>query len=542
MLRNCLLLLVGSISLSLFGQESPPVKEWSFLDPEKDGIPGISLDRAYELLKGRSSETVVVAVIDDGIDVDHEDLERVIWTNPGEIPGNGLDDDGNGYADDINGWNFMGASNGDTYYEDQGEATQIYLMWRDRFEGRYPSQILPQEEEDYDLYRRAKEELFEQRSQALSRAFVFSDSVRLVRQLEAWSASLQDGKLSEGITSLETGNDPYLLVLKEYLSDMPEGRFGDFREVIDYLKNVVSRARDAYAGQLRYAWNPDYQPRSITGDHPADPTERFYGGPTIRVAPGFDPRRPITFHGTHVAGIIGADRANKIGARGVADNVRLMFLGAVPSGGDERDKDVANAIRYAVDNGAKVINMSFGKKFSPHKAAVDLAIRYAEEQDVLICHLSHNYATDVDVRPYYPVAEYEDGGIAANYIRVGNSTWKMNEDLPAASSNYGSRWVDVFAPGTQIFSTYPNDEYGPLTGTSMATPCVAGLAALLRSYFPSLSAPETKAIIKASVWKPDFPVRRPGSTNELVPFSRLCNTGGIINAAKAVELALAKKG
>jgi subtilisin family serine protease len=248
--------------------------------------------------------------------------------------------------------------------------------------------------------------------------------------------------------------------------------------------------------------------------------------------------RPITTHGTHVAGIIGAQRGNGIGMDGVADNVQLMMVCAVPSDGDERDKDVANAIRYAVANGAKVINMSFGKTMSPHKKELDEAIWFAEKNDVLICHLSHNYFTDVDVKPYYPIAKYSNGKVARNYIRVGNSTWNLNELLPAWSSNYGAATVDLFAPGTQIYSTIPQNKYALFNGTSMATPCVAGVAALLRSYFPKLTAVQVKDILRSTVYNPNFKVRLPGTDAELVPFSRLCNTGGIVNAYEAVKKAL----
>ncbi|AQG78505.1 S8 family peptidase [Spirosoma montaniterrae] len=426
---------------------------WPHLDPETDSIAGISLYRAYELLKGLPSVPVTVAVLDSGVDIAHEDLKDVIWANPNETPDNNIDDDRNGYADDYNGWNFMGAKDGTTYEYDQPEITQTYLLFRNKFDKANPAALSPAEKRQYDTYQRAKT-LFLQRQR---------------------------------------------------------------------IDTVI-------------AYNPSYNARRAVGDDPADPTERYYGSPTMRIGTS----EQLAVHGSHVAGIIGAKRGNGRGIDGVADNVRIMPVSVVPANGDERDKDVANGIRYAVENGAKVINMSFGKRLSPFKEQIDAAIRFAEERDVLIVHAAGNNGENYDSLPSYPSARYENGQVAQNVLVVGNSSGRVGENLASRSSNYGPQTVDLFAPGSGIVSTTPNNGYAIFSGTSMAAPCVAGVAALLRSYFPNLTAIQVKEILLKSSYKPDVLVRKPGRSDEKIPFKSLSRSGGLLNAYGAVKTALAK--
>jgi subtilisin family serine protease len=244
-------------------------------------------------------------------------------------------------------------------------------------------------------------------------------------------------------------------------------------------------------------------------------------------------------HGTHVAGIIGAVRNNDVGVDGIAPSVKVMMVRAVPDG-DERDKDIANAIRYAVDNGAQVINMSFGKAFSPQKAAVDSAVRYADAHGVLMVHAAGNDAENSDVKASFPSPNYLGGGRAQNWIEVGASSWKSGESLVAPFSNYGHTLVDVFAPGVDILSTVPGG-YERDSGTSMAAPVVTGLAALLLDYFPTLTGADVKRIILASaVRHTDQSVQKPGGGS--VRFGELSATGGIVNAYAAIKMAMDQTG
>lgn len=248
-------------------------------------------------------------------------------------------------------------------------------------------------------------------------------------------------------------------------------------------------------------------------------------------------------HGTHVAGIIGAIRGNKLGADGVADNVLLMSLRAVPNG-DEQDKDIALAIRYAADNGAQVINMSFGKSYSPNQKEVYEAILYAESKGVLLIHAAGNDAENVDKEPNFPTSMYSfQTKPFDNYLTIGASTNEPKSKLVASFSNYGQKGVDVFAPGYQIYNSVPQSDYKVLQGTSMAAPMVAGVAALLKSYFPSLTMKQIKDVILQSSTsykgvKVVIPAEKEltdGGDN-LVDFATLSTAGGVVNVYNAVKM------
>lgn len=542
-LRQSLLLtgLTLSVTTLLHAQPGPvtprrPIpKNWSHLDPVKDSIAGISLNQAYELLKGRTSQPVIVGIIDSGVDIEHEDLKDVVWKNPKETPDNNADDDKNGYADDITGWNFMGAKDGTTYETDQEEVTQIYVMWKDKYDNADPKRLKGREAEEYAIYQKAKDRFQKGYKANEAKRRAVSDSAAFFTALNAFKPQLAGKPFDiSSINELKPADSTQAGV-RTVLGEVFAEQFRSFDIMFRLLERAYPRLRDALLAEAAKSFNPDNQNRKAVGDNPLDPNERYYGSPKLLLGNSEE----LAMHGTHVAGIVGAKRGNGIGVDGIADNVKIMTIAVVPSNGDERDKDVANGIRYAVDNGAKVINMSFGKRFSPFKPQVDAAIRYAEERDVLIVHAAGNNSENYDSVPAYPRPEYEDGRTARNFLTVGNSTLRLNESLPARSSNYGSRTVDLFAPGTDIESTIPRGNYAAFTGTSMAAPCVAGVAALLRSYFPNLTAVQVKDILMKSVYKPELTVIRP-SSKQRVPFSSLSVSGGIVNAANAVRLALQK--
>ncbi|MGH7618314.1 MAG: S8 family serine peptidase, partial [Gemmatimonadaceae bacterium] len=293
--------------------------------------------------------------------------------------------------------------------------------------------------------------------------------------------------------------------------------------------SVIDDGLKSLEGQLKYGLNPDYDSRTLVGDHYSDPTERHYGNADVM---GQDAE-----HGTHVAGIIGAVRGNGIGVDGIAPAVKFMMIRVVPDG-DERDKDIANAIRYATDNGAQIISMSFGKPYSPYKSTVDDAVKYADAHGVLMIHAAGNDGADLSKGKNFPTPAFLGGGHAINWIEVGASSWKGGVDLAGSFSNYGKHEVDVFAPGVDILSTEPGNNYGRLSGTSMAAPVVSGLAALLMSYYPNLSAGDIRRIIVSSVSRhADQMVNKPGEGSDKVPFGTLSVSGGIVNAYRAVKMA-----
>ena len=446
-------LLVTPLPFNFVHPEGEAARDWLALDPAADSIAGTSLYKAYALLKGRASTPVIVAVIDNGVDLAHPDLAAVIWTNTREIPGNGIDDDHNGYVDDLHGWNFRGTRDGTIVENEQAEATHIYSIRRAGYDRVDTSRLAGQDKKDWAMYASAK---------------------------------------------------------KVYL---------------DKIKN----SKDS--SELTYAYNMHYNSSELIGDDPADPNERYYGSPLMKLGPALS-------HGTHVAGIIAARNSSGTGIEGIAGNVLIMPIVATTAGGDERDKDVANAIRYAVDNGARVINMSFSKPFSAYKSSVDDAIRYAERKNVLIVHSAGNDGDDNDTANHYPIAIYENGQKAANFISVGWSRPLFNYRLAHPYSDYGARNVDLFAPGSDVFSTVPGNGYDYKSGSSMSAPVVSGIAALLFAYFPTLSAVQVKDILLRSSFKPDVMVNRPGGSTVKVPFSSLSVSGGIVNAYNAVVMAI----
>jgi subtilisin family serine protease len=292
---------------------------------------------------------------------------------------------------------------------------------------------------------------------------------------------------------------------------------------------ALAAAKEEIESKTKYGLNPDFDPRSIVGDNLANTSERRYGNADVM--------GPDAKHGTHVAGIIGAVRGNNTGIDGIAPSVKLMMIRTVPDG-DERDKDVANAIRYAAANGAHIINMSFGKGYSPEKAAVDAAVKYADSLGVLLVHAAGNDGENLAENPSFPTPVYASGGRPRNWIEVGASSWKRADSLVATFSNYGKEQVDVFAPGVDILSTVPGGGYERQSGTSMAAPVVSGLAALLMSYYPNLTAADVRRIILESATSyADQQVVRPGPQSAMVPFGSLSTTGGIVNAFGALRMA-----
>lgn len=522
-------------TIGLNAQVKAP-ENWFNLDLEQDGVPGLSTERAYkELLRDKPSTTVIVAVIDSGVDPNHEDLKDVMWVNPGEIPGNGIDDDKNGYIDDINGWNFIGGKDGKNVNQDTYEMVRLIKKYKAKFDSKTIDQVAPEDKAMYKEYERAVKEYNDKQSE-MGPQYAFikpmaeaaPDAVALVKKefglteitpdkLATLKSDKKDVKKAiesvKFMTMLGSANDTeFLETLKEYNT---------------YFSDLVE-----------FSLSMDFDPRPIVGDDYENSAQRNYGNNDV-YGKGGD-----CSHGTHVAGIIGANRKNSVGMKGVADNVKIMAVRVVPNG-DERDKDVANGIRYAADNGAKIINMSFGKYFGSDKKTVDEAIKYAQSKGVLFIHAAGNDSYNLDnYGAHYPTPQYADGTMAANWVEVGASSWDKGKEGVASFSNYGAKEVDLFSPGVDLYSTYPDGKYKDNSGTSMASPACAGVAALVWSYFPNLTAAQVKEILTKSVVKQKKrKVVLPGSKSmekkegKLVRFKALCNTQGIVNAYQAVKMA-----
>lgn len=446
----CLLLVVFSLNTLIIAQAIPGTLNWY------NGLGvGMQTDKAYGLLKKKTSTPVIVAVIDSGVDIEHEDLQGKIWVNTKEIPKNGIDDDNNGYIDDVYGWNFLGNAKGENIDATRLEKTRILAKLMDKYDGIDPATIASDEE--FKLYETVKNDIEEE-----------------LANFEQYMPMIESGQLD--------------------------------KETIKYIMD-----------QVKYNLNVNYDDRILIGDNVDDFSDKNYGNPDVE--------GPDALHGTHVSGIICAIRGNGKGGDGVADNVKIMSLRAVPNG-DEQDKDIALAIRYAVDNGAKVINMSFGKSYSPRQEEVFQAFEYADSKGVLLIHAAGNDAKDVDFEPNFPTSLYSfQTEPLAHFVTIGASTKDKNE-LVASFSNFGQQRVDIFAPGFEIYNTVPQSEYKNLQGTSMAAPMVAGVAAMLKSYFPSLSMLE----IKEAMFN---------SSTKYAVLTPLCTTGGVVNVYNAVKACMA---
>lgn len=525
------------IGLSSFAQSDIP-KGWHLLDLETNHVYGISLNKAYDLLaaKNKKPQPVIVAVLDSGVDTTHEDLKKVLWRNPKEIPGNGIDDDKNGYVDDVFGWNFLGGKDGKSLKKAGDERARVFHKWKNRYQSTLidTNLLSATEKSQYQMWSKAAKELNFSQEEMMDLMFIEVTAKALKRhdkilRQEMGVDEYNCEKLEKFEPVTKAARDAklgFLTVMKMLQIDPEEKNSSALKELEEYIDGKKS------AFESKDNAPPNYR-GEIIGDNYENLSDRFYGNNDV-MGPG-------PTHGTHVSGIIGAIRNNGVGIDGVADQVKIMTLRIVPDG-DEYDKDIALAIRYAVDHGAKIINMSFGKSFSPEKAWVDSAVKYAEQKDVLLIHAAGNDAENLDSVENFPSPWLNPWkSYAKNYITVGaSSDPNLGPSIAADFSSYGQYQVDVFAPGVKIFSTIPGgNNYGNLKGTSMATPIVSGVAAILKSYYPQLTAIDIKKIIEQSVFKPadDIKCLKPGQEPTIVPFKSLSKTGGIVNAFEAVKMA-----
>ncbi|HVI44867.1 MAG TPA: S8 family peptidase [Chitinophaga sp.] len=534
---GCVALLTAFNTRSVAQVKSTVPKNWHLLSYEKDSVYGTVTEKAYkELLKGKKGSPVIVAVIDSGIDTTHEDLKSILWRNPGEIPGNGKDDDKNGYVDDIHGWNFLGGKDGSSLKEDSDEATREYYRYKSTYGN--PDSALDKNSKEYATWQTLQQKIERPSSQFKVQYKTMSklqENVMKCEKILKTYLNKEDFTVLQ-LDSIQTTNQDVLLArnfmtrLLKSVGDEPAS-FSEFKMDFDEYMNELKRKAESTDKQ------PDENRAKIVGDNVNDIKDNKYGNNDVMGNFGF--------HGTHVSGIIAAMRNNGAGIDGVADNVRIMAIKVVPDG-DERDKDVALGIRYAVDNGAQIINMSFGKPYSPHKDWVDDAVRYAEKKGVLLIHAAGNDSNNNDSVANYPNPTYLDGTRATNYVTVGAIGTGKGNDKVAGFSNYGKKEVDLFAPGVQIYSTIPGgNKYGSASGTSMAAPVVTGVAALVLSYYPDLSASQLKYVLEKSATPlPDGTtvVNKPGSPDTKMNFADLSVTGGIVNTYEALKLAATLKG
>ncbi|WP_008586630.1 S8 family serine peptidase [Niabella soli] len=503
----------------------PRIKNWHYLDFAKDGYHGISLNQAYELLKGRKSEPVIVAVIDSGIDTLQPDLKPVLWHNPREIPNNKKDDDGDGLVDDYYGWNYLGAPNGENLSVSISDDWRTYHRFKKQFEGKDSAQIPKEQQWQYREWKRAHQKL----THSYDNASKIIDNLRTNWDIANRSDTILREMLHKEVFTAKDLDTFHATPAAQQLVSMWKEIFAG-RQVnnIELLKGFGDFKKEQEDNLIKLTTAPKPYRDELLKDNGYDITKVKYGNNNLTGFSGY--------HGTSVSSVIGAVRNNGIGIDGIADNARIMMIRGI-LGKDEYDKDVAVSIRYAVDHGAKVINMSFGKSVSPDKKWVDEAIQYALSKDVVLVHAAGNDATDNDTDDNYPSSHTIEGTPLPNIIQVGASGDASVGGIVAAFSNYGKKTVDVFAPGVDINCAIAGNGTQLASGTSLASPVVAGIAALLRSYFPSLKAAEIVDIIKRSGAAVTEPVVKPGTEGK-VSLSELCNSGKIVNAAGAVKAAM----
>tara|TARA_R110002012_G_scaffold6531_2_gene30713 strand:- start:29439 stop:31151 length:1713 start_codon:yes stop_codon:yes gene_type:complete len=504
---------------------------WSSRDLRTDTIPGMSVDRTYaEILPGKSGQQVIVAVIDSGIDINHEDLKGRIWTNPKEIAGNGKDDDNNGYIDDIHGWNFLGDVGAE-----QLEFVRIIKRFESEFAGKTLATIPASQKDIFLQYQKAKAEYDEKVAGAQRQKTQYE---QIASQLKSSHPAIVKALGKEDYTQAD------LATIKNPSAEM-QNHIGFITQMFQYTESIpdfmknIDEGVEYFTGQLESNYNKTADFRKVLGDDPYDITDTKYGNNNV-----YGPEPDGAKHGTHVAGIIAATRNNGKGMNGVANsNIKIMAVRAVPDG-DEYDKDIALAIRYAVDNGAKVINTSFGKYYAQNPEWVYDAIKYAAKNDVLIVNAAGNEGLSLDdpANRVYPNDQLDNvTEMADTFLTIGALAPKYGSQLLANFSNYGKSNVDIFAPGVDIYSTTPEDTYEYLGGTSMAAPNTAGVAAMLRSYYPKLSANEVKNIIMKSGLTTNTSVILGGDTEKQARFNEVSKSGEMVNMYNAFKLAELQK-
>ena len=514
-------------------------QRWHLSGAKGDFPTSIRSDDWYQQAKPNGqARTVIVAVLDCGVDINHPDLKSNIWVNPREVPGNQKDDDGNGYVDDLYGWNFLGGKDGSSVLHESLELTRRYAAMKSMWAQRDTLHLKGKDQKEYEEYLDLKRQVENKRANAESEIKEVSKTQRIVMEaLDAASKELNGDSID--IDRLEKSTDEKVQIAGRIIRNIEEQ--GVKVESIDWIKEIADaqfkEQLEANEVILQYSYNPDFNARTIVGDTYTDFSNRYYGNNNVK--------GDFSYHGTHVSGIIGAVQNNGEGMDGVADQVAIMAVKLVPDG-DERDKDVANGIRYAVDNGALVINMSFGKGYSPEKYLVDDAMKYAAKHDVLLVLGAGNEGEDMDKDPKFPNKDYLKKPLlgprkAKNLISVGALGPEGGTNAIAEFSNYGHKNVDVFAPGVFIYSTTPDSTYDYASGTSMAAPVVSGIAAMIRSRYPNLSAVQVKEIIMKSTRSLPDKVVEPG-TFDTVSGSTLCVSGGMVDLDAAMKMASEVKG
>lgn len=514
--------------------EDKDLMTWYHKDFANTSVYGINTQNAYKFLesKGLKPQTIIVGVLDSGVEVDHPGLIKNLWINPKEIANNGIDDDKNGYVDDIHGWNFIGNKTTDTDIDNM-EVTRVVKKYQELFEGNNSAQNKAnqaQMPEEFEMYMRSKA-LFQEKSLKAQQSY---KTYLKIQSLIPVMVKMLNGNVltQETLKTVKPADQDEAMAAQVLLGLATDPSFAgkNPQDVEKKLSEEMKEALNYFEPQANKQYNLDFDPRSETvGDNYEDYYQKSYGNNNYE--------GPDAEHGTHVAGIIAGLPQGREVQYGVAHKVaKIMTVRTVPNG-DERDKDVANAIRYAVDNGARVVNMSFGKPVSPGKSVVWDAMKYAESKGVLLVKAAGNDNQDIAEHIYYPTnfkSPSDEKSFLSNMLVVGAST-NNNESLRADFSNFNGKMVDVFAPGTEIYAPVPDYKYKYNQGTSMASPVVAGAAAVLWAYMPNLKAEQIIDALVKTVNTSTGNAHLPD--NKMDRFDGISRAGGVVDLKKAAEYA-----
>ncbi|WP_445455707.1 S8 family peptidase [Flavobacterium sp. HNIBRBA15423] len=535
-----IIVLIGCKPLKKNDLNKTTYKKWHL----NNSLNGISLNKWHKENPKKIKEQIVIAVLDTQIDTNHEDLQDQFWVNIDEIPNNTIDDDNNGYIDDVNGWNFLGTKSGNYIVWANFEYVRFIRDWKEKFEGKKKEDVEDKDLENFKIYSRCiavlnyKKKYYENNQKSLDYDIFIYPKAKDTLKYYFPNEDYNYEKLANLYNKVK-GDD------KRTYSDMLNNKDEDFLALVynfysNYASNITSLEilqdkKIQTDSILKKNLNIDYNERVFIGDNP-NILEKGYGNNKINAK--IKEIRSFNTHSTEVSSIMASIRSNGLGSDGFSNNIKIMPL-TISASGDEHDKDIAMAIYYAVDNGAKVINMSFGKDFSLHKEWVFEAMQYAENKNVLLVHCSSNDSRDIDRYHDYPndIGYNKLPEVVDNFISVGSISKRTDSTMVSSFSNYGKKNVDIFAPGEEIYVAIPDNQYKYDSGTSLAAPMVSGTAALIWLYYPNLTVQEVKNIILESGVTIDKMVIKPGTKDEMVHFSELCKTGKILNTYNAMKMA-----
>lgn len=527
--------------------------DWFNCSFDKDGIYGAEVNKAYDFLKDKKiKKRPVVAIIGTGLDIEHEDLKDAIWKNPKEKKINGKDNDKNGYIDDIHGWNFLGGKDGTVMEKTMEEGDREFIRLFDKGYGKYfydgenfyqmindkkTKVPAPDNMNEYRYY--VNRVLSESRIAGSYGGYQLS---YLIRDYGKHFDRMMRAKYpNQELTQKEFGicYDPKAakrdslseVAFMIYIMGFTVSQTDSWDVVHNAIKSgdQITMAKEEYEKAMQQYGNDGR--KEIVGDNYLDLNDYKYGNNVLLTSDAFA--------GTMLGGIIAANRENDWGMNGIMDKAELMTLRVKANEGEPYLKDVVLAIRYAVDNHADIIMLPQQATLYPdnQKKWVDEALKYAESKGVLVVVPTREYSVDMAKMEFYPNRWMTGEKELTNLMIVASSDKNGN---PSMSSNYGAKEVDLFAPGTDVYSSYTGDTYQKASGAGLAAAATVGVAALIKAYYPELSGSQIRnLLIKSVTSRADAEVEKgirvkDRVTQDLFLFGDLCLSKGILNAYNAV--------